>query len=407
VGVPLEGLEALRNEFNYFYPLDCRHSGRDLIPNHLTFMIFNHDAIWSREQWPIGIVVNGSVLMEGQKMSKSLNNIIPLINAVDRFGADPLRLALMITAEPLKDADFSPELARSMQDNLDKFYTKAVEIAKADGDGSELEDIDRWMLSRLQGYVQESTEAMAEMKVRRAIHAALYNLNQDVDWYLQRVAPQREQDSRRRASNYVMHNVLGAQVKMLAPFTPHLCEEIWEILGGEDFVVFAHWPKTDESLISLEAEELESSIRTSLEDVRKIVRVTGIKPSNIYFYTATSWKWKVYVKALELVGNDALDVGTLIKEAFKDDELRVRAKEVPAFARGIVEDVKRTPTDVTKRRLGMGMINESKLLQEAAEFFKTEFGCEVTVANESDPWIEDPEGRAEKAKPYRPAIFIE
>jgi len=407
VGVPVEGLDALRDEFSYFYPLDCRHSGRDLIPNHLTFMIFNHDAIWPREQWPREIVVNGSVLMEGQKMSKSLNNIIPLINAIDRFGVDPLRLALMITAEPLKDADFSPELARSMQDNLERFHTRAMEIAEADGDGSDLEDIDRWMLSRLQGYIAEATEAMAEMKVRRTIHAALYNLNQDVEWYMQRVAPRRGLESRGCAVNYVMRAILEVQVKMLAPFTPHLCEEIWEALGGEGFVAFSPWPEVDASLVKPDEEELESSIRASLDDVRKIVKVTGIEPSHVRFYTATSWKWKVYLKALELAERDALDVGVLIRDAFKDDELRVRVKEVPAFARGVVEDVKRTPEETAKRRLEMGVVNESKLLQDAADFFKAELGCEVTVSNESDPWIEDPEGRAEKAKPYRPAIYIE
>ncbi|RLI10151.1 leucine--tRNA ligase [Candidatus Bathyarchaeota archaeon] len=406
-GIPVKELEALRAEFTYFYPLDCRHSGRDLIPNHLTFMIFNHDAIFPREHWPRGIVVNGSVLMEGQKMSKSLNNIIPLVDAIDRFGADPLRLALMITAEPLKDADFSQDLARSMQENLEKFYARAMEIAAAPDEEAELEEIDHWMLSRLQGAIREATDAMAEMKVRKTIHAALYNLNQDLDWYLRRVAARRNQEQRKRAVQHVLRAVLEAQVKMLAPFTPHLCEEIWEAMGGEGFVAFAPWPRADEASIRPDAEELEAIVRGSLEDVQSIIRVTGIKPTRIHFYTATSWKWKVYLKALELAQGDALDVGSLIRECFKDEELKVRVKEVPAFARGIVEDVKRTPAETARLRLEMGVVNESKLLQDAADFFKDEFGCDVTVSGESDPWIRDPEKRAARAKPYRPAIYVE
>jgi len=405
-GIPLEELDSLRREFTYFYPLDARHSGRDLIPNHLTFMIFNHDAIFSRELWPRGIVVNGSVLMEGQKMSKSLNNIIPLANAIERFGADPLRLTLMVTAEPLKDADFSPELARSMQENLDRFHARALEVAKEAGDRGELTEIDLWMLSRLQGYVGEATEAMAELRVRKTIHAALYNLNLDLDWYMRRVASQRQDERRRGAIRHVLRSVLEAQVKMLAPFTPHLCEELWEALGGEGFVAFAPWPKVDKSLIREDAEELESIVRTSLEDVQNIVRVTGIKPKAIHFYTATGWKWKVYRTALELAVREVLDTGTLIREAFRDDELKVRVKEVPAFARAAAEDAKRTPIDTVKRRSGMGVVNESKLLQDAADFFRAEFGCDVTVFEESDPWIVDPEKRATRAKPYRPAIYV-
>ncbi|NIP37432.1 MAG: hypothetical protein GWN39_20965, partial [Thermoplasmata archaeon] len=45
--------------------------------------------------------------------------------------------------------------------------------------------------------------------------------------------------------------------------------------------------------------------------------------------------------------------------------------------------------------------------EDAASFFEAEFGCGVTVAGESDPWIHDPENRASRAKPYRPAIYVE
>ena len=64
-------LEKIKAEFQYFYPVNARHSGRDLVPNHLTFFVFNHIAIFPKKYWPEEIVVNGSVLMDGKKMSKS------------------------------------------------------------------------------------------------------------------------------------------------------------------------------------------------------------------------------------------------------------------------------------------------------------------------------------------------
>jgi leucyl-tRNA synthetase len=407
-GIAVEDLEAIRDQFRYFYPLDARHSGRDLIPNHLTFMVFNHVAIFPRENWPQGIFVNGSVLMEGQKMSKSMNNIIPLVNAIDKFNTDPLRLALMITAEPLKDADFSPELAKSMQDNLERFYSSAMSVVGENPEGEPvLTEIDEWMLSRLQSYIADANEAMEELKIRRTIHAALYNLNQDLDWYSKRVSSKMGRTDRKNAINHVLKKVVNVQVRLLTPFTPHLCEEIWEAMENEGFVAFAPWPTPDPELVKPEAEELEQGIRDSLEDVQKIVRVTGIKPSKISFYTATSWKWKVYLRALELVKEGNLDIGTLIRDAFKDEEMKTRAKEVPPFARIVVEDVTRTPAAVVERRLKMGHINESNLIEDASSFFGQEFECEVTVANESDPWIEDPANRANRSKPYRPAIYVE
>jgi leucyl-tRNA synthetase len=371
-------------------------------------MIFNHDAVWPREKWPKGIIVNGSVLMEGKKMSKSMNNIVPLANAIDRFHTDPLRLAIMITAEPLKDADFSPDLARSMENNLEKFYAGAMNVIENQIEGDpELTEIDLWMLSRLQSYIRDADEAMTEMRVRKTIHAALYTLNQDLDWYKRRVSKGRDSIERKQAVQNVLGKVVDTQVRLLAPFTPHLCEEIWEAMGKDGFVAFAPWPEPEETLVNPEAEELEQVIRDNLEDVQKIIRVTGIEPGRIHFYTATGWKWKVYMNALKLAQEGKLDIGTLIKESFKDEEVKARVKQVPAFARGVVEDVTKTPAETVRRRIGMGVINESTLIEDASSFFESEFGCPVSVGNESDPWIEDPANRASRAKPYRPAIYVE
>lgn len=406
-GIPMEKIEELHDEFSYFYPLDARHSGRDLIPNHLTFMIFIHDAIWGRELWPQGIFVNGSVLMEGAKMSKSMNNIVPLVGAVDRFGADPLRISLMITAEPLKDADFSPELAKSMVGLLEGFNARAQRIIGEKEEGEyELQEIDLWMLSRLQSHISDANEAMHELKVRKTIHAATYDLDGDLDWYLKRVAFDREHQERKRAISHVEWTVLDAQVRMLAPFTPHMCEEIWEQMGNEGFVASAPWPEVDGALIREDAEELETIVKTCAEDVANITKVTGIKPSTIHFYTADNWKWKMLEKAMEMQTKGNVDIGTMIRESFKDEEMRTKQKEVPAYARTLVDDVKKMPERTLKLRREMGHVNETTLIQDAERFLKAEFGCDVTVSGESDPWIEDPAKRASRAKPYRPAIYV-
>ena len=112
--ITAEKLEEIRNEFLYFYPVDSRHSGRDLVPNHLTFFVLNHVAIFPKENWPKEIVVNGSVLMDGKKMSKSMGNIIPLRDAIRKYGADPIRLSILISAELLQDADFNVESILSL-----------------------------------------------------------------------------------------------------------------------------------------------------------------------------------------------------------------------------------------------------------------------------------------------------
>src|SRR4030042_2949458 len=151
-GLEVRILEQMRSEFKYFYPLDSRHSGRDLVPNHLTFMIFNHTALFPEELWPQQIATNGSVMMEGAKMSKSFGNIVPLREALTKFGADSIRLSVMSTAELLQDADFSPNIAKDREDRIERLYKSGSEIAKTRTrtiSPRSLTDLDRWMIRRL------------------------------------------------------------------------------------------------------------------------------------------------------------------------------------------------------------------------------------------------------------------
>ena len=69
--VPADKIAVMRNEFMYFYPMDLRVSGKDLVPNHLTYCLYNHAAIFPSELWPRGMRANGHLLLDAKKMSKS------------------------------------------------------------------------------------------------------------------------------------------------------------------------------------------------------------------------------------------------------------------------------------------------------------------------------------------------
>ncbi|MEM3703625.1 MAG: leucine--tRNA ligase [Candidatus Bathyarchaeia archaeon] len=411
VNLDVEVLEKMRNEFLYFYPLDSRHSGRDLVPNHLTFMIFNHTAIFPEELWPRQIVTNGSVMMKGVKMSKSFGNIIPLREALAMFGADPLRLSVLVTAELLQDAEFSPAVAKSMQDRLERLYNFVVEFAGARCERNihdeSLTAIDRWMLSRLQGHVKRATEAMDKLAVRKAIHSVLYELDQDFQWYQRRVKDQRESVGRKDIIDFVVGKVLDAQIRMLAPVAPHVCEELWEIMGGEGFVSLSCWPVADESMVDVRAEESEALVMGLLEDVLNIVKATGVKPRRVCFYVASPWKWRVYLKALERSVSAKVVEGDLIRELLKDPDLKVRAKEMVGFVGKIVDEVNRMPGERKQRLMMVGVLDERRVLMEAGDFFKRELDAEVYFYGEDDGERYDPKGKAGLARPYRPAIYIE
>ena len=120
-------MKEVRGEFLYYYPVDTRHSGRDLVPNHLTFFVMNHVALFPEEHWPRQMVVNGSVLMDGKKMSKSMGNIVPLRGAIKEYGADPIRLGIIISAELLQDADINLESVSNIGTRLWRMMQECLE----------------------------------------------------------------------------------------------------------------------------------------------------------------------------------------------------------------------------------------------------------------------------------------
>ncbi|MFB5631046.1 MAG: leucine--tRNA ligase, partial [Nitrosopumilaceae archaeon] len=183
LGVQKDVAEEIRKEFSYFYPVDSRHSGRDLVPNHLTFFVLNHVAIFPEENWPKQIVVNGSVLMDGKKMSKSMGNIIPLRKAIRDYGADPIRLAIIVSAELLQDADFNLESVRGIKNKLEALLD---ECSKLKPGKTELQAEDKWILSKLQSLIERVSGAIEKMRLREGLHDVLFSFEGDVNWYLKR-----------------------------------------------------------------------------------------------------------------------------------------------------------------------------------------------------------------------------
>ncbi len=111
--IPKATLEAMRREFEYWYPLDLRVSGKDLIPNHLTFFLYNHIALFPREYWPKAVRANGHMQLNGEKMSKSTGNFLTLDDAVKKYGADAARITMADAGDGISDSNFVEDVADS------------------------------------------------------------------------------------------------------------------------------------------------------------------------------------------------------------------------------------------------------------------------------------------------------
>lgn len=401
-GLPKRMLDSIWKEFTYFYPVDMRHSAKDLVSNHLSFYIFHHTALFPEAEWPKGIVANGFVLMAGDKMSKSLENIIPLRQAVAKFGADPLRVGTIATAELNQDTDFSESLASAIQERFVNMMLQARKLGRKRVGKVALSVLDKWMLSRLNAAVEDATAAMEALRVREVVNIVLYHLENDTAWYQRRLGPAKKGDSRYNILKEVAEN----RARMLSPLAPHVAEEMWESLGNKRLVAQADWPKSSKKLEDRTAEGSESIVRQTLEDTAEILKATGIKPKQIAYYTAAPWKWKIYQKALSSARSDTRDRGAFVRDIMSDAQLREIGKLAADYASKAIQQAIQMKQDLLRSREGFEL-KEKKILGEAAGFFEREFGSKIDVWQEGDKDAFDPKGKARFAEPYRPAIFIE
>ena len=408
-------LEQIRQEFTYFYPVDSRHSGRDLVPNHLSFFIFGHVAIFDRENWPKQIVVNGSVLMDGKKMSKSLGNIIPLRDAIKEHSADAIRLAMLISAELLQDADFSFDTVKGIRSKLQDIYDMGIE-SSTNSPQSQIkrakineEQVDRWLLSRLQRTVADTTMSMDKLRVREAAHNIIYSLDHDLQWYEKRVKAKNRENS---SVQNTLSTFLNTRIRMLAPFAPFISEEVWEkIDNSSTSIIFAGWPSADEDKIDIVAEESEQLIMNLIFDLQKIVKVTRINPKKIIFYTAARWKLKVYNKILSSVFLESNpNFGDIMKQLIKDPET-TKAKNDSNMVRKMIEDILSDPIEARNRRLRFENFDERLPIEDARNLLSLESGnehAEILVYSEDDTDQSeyDPKHKAKFARPFKPAIYL-
>ena len=144
VGIKADLLDSMRNEFRYWYPFDLRNSAKELVPNHLTFCIFHHAALFPPEHWPKAIGVNGMLMVEGQGMHKSKGNFITMKGAVEKYGADATRCALLLGAEGMDDPDWRAENVADIKgkfEALSGFASGIIASAKAQEDTM----LERWL----------------------------------------------------------------------------------------------------------------------------------------------------------------------------------------------------------------------------------------------------------------------
>lgn len=379
--VPLESLQKLRREFEYFYPLDVSISGKDLIPNHLTFFIYSHVALFPKKFWPKGIRANGHLMLNNAKMSKSTGNFMTLEQMVEKYGADASRVALADAGDSMEDANLDESNANAAILRLFNLKEWAEEIVK-DADSlrsGEITDFfDLAFENEMNALVEETYKQYEQTNYKNALKFGLFDFQAARDYY--------------REACGVMHKDLvlryiREQALLLAPIAPHFAEYIYrEVLGNTGFAQNAKFPRATKPVDKaiLEALEYVRSLQRSIREAEgralkkkkggKSAEIDASQPVRLTLLISKSfpeWQSRCVEIVSELFAQQSLDDNKKIRELVEPKEM----KRAMPFISLLKQRLANEPADVVfQRELLFDEIETVKktkaILQKAAQGIK-------------------------------------
>jgi len=252
---------------------------------------------------------------DGRKMSKSLGNVVEPLKAMQKYGADALRMYLVSVASPDSDFLWSD---KEMQ-GTSRFINKLIENFDSLKIGKSNEKTE----SKIHKATKEITFFIEKFKYNFSV----IKLRELFEYFIDKEISKRD---------------LELFLKLLSPFCPHIAEELWSRLGNKSFISLEKWPVADEKKINPELEEQE--------------------------------------RAVDKLGDDILNI---VKIIFERDNKKVEKAYVYAIP------------------------PEKKMYEENTENLKKKTGLDVIVFAVNDKNKIDPENKAGKAKPGKPAIFLQ
>ena len=305
---------------------------------------------------------------DGNKMSKSLGNVINPLDVIKNHSADSLRFNLMSLSAPNSDSVWSDRGMESAHKFIQRFHSILSEIK-----------------------IGSSTK-LIESKVNRTIKEVTLDIENFR--YNTGIIKLRSLFDSIAQSEEISKENLSAVLKLFHPICPHITEELYHLRIEDKLISISSWPKFDESKIDDHLEKIEdiiTSLRTDLLRVKELAKIDKIK--KVRLFVAPKWKWDA-LEIVKVACKEKPDFGAAMKALMSNNEMKSHGAEIQNFLKTAIN---RLPEFMDLKEF-----DEVEVLNEARAEIEKEFGAvEIIKAEDST------EVKAKNAFPGKPALIIE
>ncbi len=290
-------------ELEYFYPTNVIVTAYEIIFFWVIRMVFSGLKFMGDVPFR-DVLIHGIVRdSQGRKMSKSLGNGIDPLEVIEQYGADALRLTLVLGSALENDSRFYYEKMEANRNFLNKVWNASRFVMMNLGDSEPqaaadaLTPADKWILSKANRLVKLVTDNINGYELGIAVQD-IYNFVWDefCDWYIEMVKPRlfardggAQAEASKNAALWTLKNVLITSLKLLHPFMPFVTEEIFLSLQDEEkTIMLSKWPVYDERYNFADDEKEIELLKEAVKGVRSIRAEKNVPPSKKLTVIVTS-----------------------------------------------------------------------------------------------------------------------
>lgn len=265
-------------DFNKFFPTNVLVTGPDIIFFWVVRMVFS--AMEHTGQIPFkDVILNGIVRDDqGRKMSKTLGNGIDPLEVIEEYGADPLRITLIMGNALGADQRFSKEKVEASRNFLNKIWNAArfIQMNKGEYEVNDLNLADKWIISKLSTLKKEMTVNMENYDLGLSLEKLCHFAWEEYcDWYIEMSKFTLKNNETKGATLQTLNYVLAEILRLLHPYAPFITEEIFtNIQTKEKTLMYSPWPM--ECVSYSKEEEIIESTKHTIKTIRNIRKEMNI-----------------------------------------------------------------------------------------------------------------------------------